>query len=151
MSESLRLTVVLQPRGPAAAVILTDEQVASLGGGKTPQVTYVVRGQTVDGRVGRMGGENLLGMSKAVRTQLGVEAGGEIDIEITLDAQPRTYEPPPALATALAENPHAQAAWAKLAPSRQKEFARSVAEAKQDATRDRRVAKVLEALAADGG
>lgn len=150
MSETLRLTAVLQPRGPAAAVVLSDEQIASLGGGKTPQVTYVVGGQTVAGRVGRMGGENLLGMSKAVRAQLGVAAGDEIDIAISLDAQPRSYEAPPALATALAANPAAQAAWKQLAPSRQKEFARSVSEAKQEATRDRRVAKVLEALTTDG-
>lgn len=151
MSDSLRLTAVLQPRGPAAAVILTDEQVASLGGAKTPQVTYVVHGQSVEGRVGRMGGENLLGMNKAVRAQLGVQAGDEIDIEISLDAAPRSYEAPPALASALDAEPKAKAAWAKLAPSRQKEFARSVSEAKQESTRGRRVAKVIETLTADGG
>lgn len=31
MVQTLTLTTVLEPRGPAAAVILTDEQVAELG------------------------------------------------------------------------------------------------------------------------
>lgn len=34
MAQTLTLTTVLEPRGPAAAVILTDEQVAELGAGK---------------------------------------------------------------------------------------------------------------------
>ncbi|MCW2528692.1 MAG: hypothetical protein JWM76_3552, partial [Pseudonocardiales bacterium] len=49
----------LQPRGPAAAVILTDDQVGALGGGKTPAVQVTVNDTTFAGRIGRMGGENL--------------------------------------------------------------------------------------------
>ena len=146
MSEKLTLTTELVPRGPAAAVILSDDQVASLGGGKTPPVAFVVGGVTIQGKIGRMGGENLLGFNKATRAKLGVEAGDTIDIEITLDAGPREVEVPPALAAALAADPAAQKAFDALAPSRRKEHARSVADAKKDDTRERRVAAVLVAL-----
>ncbi|MGV9827226.1 MULTISPECIES: DUF1905 domain-containing protein [unclassified Gordonia (in: high G+C Gram-positive bacteria)] len=147
MGDVLRLTTRLEPRGPAAAVILTDDEVASLGAGKTPPVAFTIAGTTVQGRIGRMGGENLLGFNKAVRTQLGVAAGDTVDIEITLDAGPREVEVPPALAEALDADPAAKKAFAALAPSRRKEMVRSVADAKKDDTRARRVAAALAQLA----
>ncbi len=143
---SLVVHTTLEPRGPAAAVILSDEQVASLGGGRTPAVRFTVGGQTTQGRVGRMGGENLMGFSKAVRERLGVVAGQVIDVVIELDEEPRVYPPPPALLVELDADAGARAAWEALAPSRRKEHARSIVEAKTDATRDRRVGKVLDAL-----
>lgn len=146
MGSPLVLSAVLEPRGPAAAVILTDDQVAALGGGKTPPVSFTVNGITVPGRIGRMAGQNLLGFNKAVRAQLGVEAGDTIDVEIVLDDKPREVELPPALAEALAADPELKASFDGLAPSRRKEHARSVADAKTDATRDRRVAAVIEKL-----
>ncbi len=145
-ATTLTLTATLEPRGPAAAIVLTDEQVASLGGGKTPPVTLTIGGVTVRARIGRMGGENLLGLNKALRGELGVETGQEVSATVSLDAGTREVEVPPALAAALAADPQAQAAWDALAYTHRKEHARSVAEAKKDETRDRRVAKVIEAL-----
>ncbi|MFW0793784.1 YdeI/OmpD-associated family protein [Gordonia sp. CPCC 205515] len=146
MAETLRLTTVLEPRGPAAAVILTDEQVASFGAGKTLPVAVTVNGIRVQGRIARMGGENLIGFSKAARTTLGVAAGDTIEIEIALDDAPREVEIPPALAEALAAEPGAQAAFEKLSYTRRKEFARSVADAKKEETRTRRIEAVLAAV-----
>jgi len=143
---ALHLHVTLEPYGPAAAVMLTDEQVASLGGGKSPAVRVTVDGTTVEGRIGRMGDDILLGFSKAKRAELGVEAGDVIDIVIELDDQPRVYEAPPALAEALAKSSRAQAAWDVLAPSKRKEYARQVTEAKAEQTRDRRIAKAIAEL-----
>jgi uncharacterized protein YdeI (YjbR/CyaY-like superfamily) len=76
----LHLTTTLEPRGPAAAIVLSDEQVAVLGDAKA------------------------------------FPAAG------------------------------LRAAFDALAPSRRKEHARSVADAKGDDTRARRVQKVLDAL-----
>lgn len=145
---TLRLTTTLEARGPAAAVLLTEDQVASLGGGKSPAVRVTVDGRTAEGRVGRMGGDVMLGFSKAKRAELGVDIGDTIDVLIELDDQPRVYEAPPALAEALAKNPKAQAAWDALAPSKRKEWARQVTEAKAEETRDRRIAKAIAELSA---
>ncbi|MDJ0467225.1 YdeI/OmpD-associated family protein [Rhodococcoides fascians] len=142
-STVLQLTTVLEPRGPAAAIVLTDAQVASLGSTKTPPVRFTIGVQTVAGRIGRMGGENLLGLNKSVRTTLGVETG---DVTIELDDEPRTVELPGELATALDADPAVRAAFDALSPSKRKEHARSVADAKRADTRDRRIASIVEAL-----
>ncbi|MCE0509883.1 YdeI/OmpD-associated family protein [Microbacterium aurugineum] len=145
MSE-LRLHTVLTGRGPAAAILLTDEQVASFGAGKAFPVAVTIDGRTARLRLARMGDENLIGFSKAVRTELGLEIGQEIDAVIRLDSAERTVDIPAELAAALETDPAVRARFDALSYSVRKEHARSVAEAKQDATRERRIAKVLDAL-----
>jgi uncharacterized protein YdeI (YjbR/CyaY-like superfamily) len=55
-------------------------------------------------------------------------------------------EVPEALASALAKDPAAQAAFDALSFTNRKEYARAVAEAKRPETRDRRVEQTLEKL-----
>ena len=145
MSE-LRVHTTLEGRGPAAAIILTDDQVASFDAGKTFPVAVTIDGRTARLRLARMGGQNMIGFSKAVRSELGVEIDQEVDAVIRLDAAERDVEIPPALAAALDADPALRSAFDALSYSVRKEHARSVAEAKQEATRDRRVEKIVEAL-----
>ena len=145
MSE-LRLHTVLSGRGPAAAILLTDEQVASFGAGKAFPVAVTIDGRTARLRLARMRDENLIGFSKAVRTELGLEIGQEIDAVIRVDSAERTVDIPAELAAALDADPAVRARFDALSYSVRKEHARSVSEAKQDATRERRIAKVLDAL-----
>ncbi|WP_101848210.1 YdeI/OmpD-associated family protein [Zhihengliuella sp. ISTPL4] len=145
MSE-LRVHTILTGRGPAAAILLTDEQVASFGAGKTFPVAVTIGGRTARLRLARMGGENMIGLSKATRADLGVEIDQEVDAVIRLDTAERTVEVPAALAAALDADPAVRAAFDALSPSARKEHARAVADAKQDATRERRIAKIVESL-----
>ncbi|AMG82691.1 MULTISPECIES: YdeI/OmpD-associated family protein [Microbacterium] len=145
MSE-LRVHTVLTGRGPAAAILLTDEQVASFGAGKAFPVAVTIGGRTARLRLARMGGENMIGLSKAARADLGVEIDQEVDAVIRLDTAERVVEVPPALAAALDADPAVRAAFDALSPSARKEHARAVAEAKQEATRERRIAKIVESL-----
>ncbi|MFJ2544586.1 YdeI/OmpD-associated family protein [Microbacterium sp. NPDC087589] len=145
MSE-LRLHTTVEGRGPAAAIILTDEQVASFGAGKAFPVAVTIGERTARLRLARMGGQNMIGFSKAVRSELGVEIDQEVDAVIRVDAAERTVEIPSALAAALDTDPALRSAFDALSYSVRKEHARAVADAKQDATRDRRVEKVVEAL-----
>jgi hypothetical protein len=140
----LTFTTRLERRGPAAAVVLSDEQVEAIGEGpKRFPVAATINGHTWRGTVARMGGEFLLGMSKAVRDQVGAQAGDEVTVTIALDDAPREVEVPPALAAALNADPPVRAAFDALAYTHRKEFARWVAEAKQETTRDRRVAQAV--------
>jgi hypothetical protein len=137
---------VLEPQGPAAAFVLSDDEVAAIGGGrKVFPVTVTVGDYTFAGRLARMGGKNLVGLNRAVREAGGLEIGTEYDVEILADDAPREVEVPPELATALADAGLRQA-FDAYAPSHRKEWARSVVDAKKEDTRDRRIAKVLEAL-----
>ncbi|HWF24447.1 MAG TPA: YdeI/OmpD-associated family protein [Solirubrobacteraceae bacterium] len=143
----LRFSATLVPRGPAAAVVLDDEQVATVGeGAKRFPVVATINGQTWRTTVTRMRGEFLLGLSRAVREAAGVEAGDIVDVELMLDTAPREIEVPPALADALSGDREASAAFANLAFSHRKEYARWIEEAKRDETRDRRIAQALEML-----
>ncbi|MFS0894318.1 YdeI/OmpD-associated family protein [Microbacterium sp. 179-I 3D3 NHS] len=145
MSE-LRLHTTLIGRGPAAAIVLTDEQVAAFGAGKTFPVAVTIGDRTARLRLARMGGENLIGFNKAVRADLGVEIDQEVDAVIRVDAAERTVDVPPPLAAALDADPALRAAFDALSYSVRKEHARQVADAKQDATRDRRIAKIVDSL-----
>jgi hypothetical protein len=145
---ALRIRAILHARGPAAALILDDAQLEAIGGGrKTPPVRVTVNGHTFKGRIGRMGGETLLGFNKAVRQACAVTAGEEIEALIVLDDAPSQVDLPPPLAAALDAEPAARAAFDALAPSHRREFARWVGEAKRDETRERRIAETLRMLA----
>jgi hypothetical protein len=144
---SLQLNATLVARGPAAAVVLDDEQVAAVGeGAKRFPVAATVNGYTWRTTVTRMGGEFLLGLNRGVREAAGVEAGDRVSIDIELDTTPREVDMPEVLATALAGDPAAMAAFEALAYTHRKEYARWVAEAKRDETRDRRVTQALQML-----
>lgn len=107
MAVSLQLTdVILEPRGAACAIVLTDEQVTVLGQGKKVfPVTVTINGVVLALRLVRMGGENLIGLAKAARQTAGVEIGAGYDIEIRIDAAERTVEIPDDLVAALKRDP----------------------------------------------
>jgi hypothetical protein len=137
----------LQPRGPAAAVVLDDAQVATIGeGAKRFPVVATVNGYTWRTSVTRMGGEFLLGLNREVRQGAGIEIGDLVEVVIELDAAQREVEVPPALAAALATDSKARAAFETMAFTHRKEYARWVAEAKRVETRQRRVQQALEMI-----
>lgn len=145
MSSSLDLTTTLQARGPAAALVLTDEQVAALGTGrKAFPVSVTVNGRTLALRLARMGGENLIGFSRAARAEAGVETGQEVAVQITAADAPAPVEVPGDLAAALDADPAARAGFDALPPSHGKEYVRWVTEAKREQTRTDRIARTVE-------
>lgn len=144
---SVRFTATLVPRGPAAAIVLDDDQVAAVGeGAKRFPVAATVNGYRWQTSVMRMGGEFLVGLNRAVREAAGVEEGDRVDVVLELDAAPREVEVPDALARALADDADARAAYERLAYTHRKEYARWIEEAKRDDTRERRVTQTLELL-----
>ena len=146
---SLHISATLVPRGPAAAFVLDDEQVAIVGeGAKRFPVVATINGHPFRLSVARMGGEFLLGLRREVREQAGVAAGDVVDLQLELDSAPREVEVPPALAAALAADPEAKARFDGLAFTHRKEFARWVEEAKREETRERRVEQALEMIRA---
>ncbi len=142
----LTVTQTLQQQGPATALVLTDAEVEELGGGKRAAVVVRIGGRQARLRLGVMGGQNLIGMSKAARAELGVDFGDEVTATVSLDEAPREVEVPTELAAALATDPPAAAAYEKLAFTHRKEYARWVGEAKKEETRQRRAAESLQML-----
>ncbi len=111
----LSLETTIAPFGPAAAIVLSDQQIADLGGGKRAAVRVLIAGREQRLRLAVMGGQNVIGLSKAARAALKVEIGDVVDVEVALDEAPREVEVPEALAAALAGDTAAAAAFDKLA------------------------------------
>lgn len=144
---SIELVTTLVARGPAAAVVLDDDQVAAVGeGAKRFPVVATVNGYSWRTTVTRMRGEFLLGLNREVREAAGVQAGDRVEVAIALDSAPRDVELPEALAVALERDAVAKTAFDGLAFTHRKEFAQWVSEAKRPDTRDRRVAQALQML-----
>jgi hypothetical protein len=144
---AITLKTTLEVRGPAAAVVLDEEEVAAIGeGAKRFLVRATVNGHTWRTSVSPMRGEFLLGLNRAVREAAGVEAGDAVEARIELDTAPREVEVPSALATALAADPAASQAFDGLAFTHRKEYARWIEEAKRPETQQRRVAQALQML-----
>jgi len=145
----LTVTGELLARGPAAAYVLNDEQVATVGeGAKRFPVVAAVNGYEWRTSVTRMRGEFLVGLNREVREGAGVQAGDTVTLTLRLDSEPREVEVPQPLANALDADPAARAAFDKLAFTHRKEFARWIEEAKREDTRERRVAQALDMIRA---
>jgi hypothetical protein len=143
----LTFAAELVSRGASTAVILTDGQVAAVGeGAKRFPVAATINGSTWRTTVVRMGGEFMLGLSRANREAAGVQAGDHVTVELRRDTEPRTVEIPAELAAALDQRPDAKATFERLAYTHRKEFARWVAEAKREETRERRVEQAIEMI-----
>lgn len=135
--------------GNNTGIVVPPDVIEALGAGKKPPVSIVLNGTySYKSTVAVMGGKFMIPFSSDHRKKSGLEGGDSIDVELTLDTAPREVDVPPALAAALAEDPAAKDAFDKLSNSKKKVHTLSVESAKTDETRDRRVAKALEALKA---
>ena len=141
----LTFRAVLQPRGPAAALVLNEEQVAEVGeGARKFPVVATINGYTWRHSVVSMGGEFLLGLRREVREAAGVEAGDEVDVVLELDREPRALELPEDLQAAFDEE--TRALFDRLSYTHRKEFVQWLLEAKRPETRDRRLVQTLQML-----
>ncbi len=143
---TLRISRTLEARGPAGALLLSDDEVAELDGGKRAAVRVRIGEREAALRLAVMGGENLIGMSKAARAALGVEIGQLLDATITVDDTPREVQVPDDLAAALAADAAASTFFETLPYTARKEFAAWVSDAKRADTRKRRVEESVRLL-----
>ncbi|WP_181781364.1 YdeI/OmpD-associated family protein [Pseudonocardia pini] len=142
----MRFTTTVESAGKTATGIeVPTEVVAALGSGRRPAVVVTLGGHTYRSTVAVMGGRFLLPLSAENRQAAGLAAGDEVEVEIAPDTAPRTVEVPADLAAAL-DAEGLRELFDGLAPSRRKEHVRTVESAKAEATRARRVAKVLDVI-----
>jgi hypothetical protein len=121
------------------------EVLDALGGGRRPAVTVTLREHTYRTTVGVMGGRALVPVSAQERAAAGVAAGDVLEVRLELDTAPRTVEVPDDLARAL-DAAGLRAAFDALSPSQRKAHVTAVEGAKAEATRARRVEKVVAGL-----
>ena len=130
----------------ATGIEVPVDVVETLGGGKRPPVTVTVGGHTYRTTVAPMGGRYMIPLSAENRAASGLSAGDEVDVEITLDTAPREMKAPDDLAEALRASPEAEVFFGSLSFSHKRSYVDWIVSAKQDETRQRRVAQAVELL-----
>ncbi len=136
------------PRGGGGTLVPIPREVATeLGLKGMPKIQAVIAGTPYRGSLMPMGdGTYCLGVLKSIQEAAGVGLGDTIEVLLELDTAPRTVEPPADLATVLAKDKQAAAAWENLSFTDRKELALGLTSAKKPETRRRRLAAALERL-----
>ncbi|MCU1623268.1 MAG: hypothetical protein JWL79_2113 [Frankiales bacterium] len=145
MSAEATFTTTILAMGNNTGIEIPSEVVAALGAGSRPTLDVTVGSYSWAVTVGVMGGKHLISLSKAHREASGLAAGDEIAVHVLVASGPREVDVPAALAAALKEA-DLTAAFEALNYSTRKEHARTVSEAKAEATRERRITKIIQSL-----
>jgi hypothetical protein len=139
-------TTILQAGKSATGIRIPDEVMEALGSGKRPAVTVTINGFTYRSTVAVVSGDCMVGVSAENRAGAGVGGGDVVEVDIELDTAPREVTVPPELAAALDAEPAARRTFEGLSPSNKGWHVSQVEGAKTDETRQRRIAKQVEAL-----
>lgn len=139
-------TTILQGGKTTTGIRVPDEIVEALHAGKRPPVRVTIRGFTYRSSIAVLGGEYMVGVSADNRAGAGVAGGDEVDVDIELDTQPREVSVPADFAAALEADPDARRTFDGLSYSNRSWHVLSIEGAKSDETRQRRIAKSVEAL-----
>ncbi len=138
---------VIKPgRGGGALVEIPFSVQEEFGTRGQVRVTATFDGEPYRGSIAPMGGRHMLGIAKAIRASIGKNIGDLVHVIVQQDTAPREVEVPRELRDALAGDAVATAAFEGLAYTYRKEYARWIADAKREETRQRRLDKTLEKL-----
>jgi hypothetical protein len=141
-------TTILQGDKTATGIRVPDEIVEALGSGKRPAVTVTINGYTYRSSIAVLGGAYMVGVNADNRIGAGVAGGDEVDVDIELDTAPREVVVPDDFAAALDAEPAARRTFEGLSYSNKSWHVLSINGAKAAETRQRRIAKSVEALRA---
>ncbi len=150
MKTTFTTIVTKDDKVNATGLPVPAEAVGALGAGKKPKVLVSLNGYTYRSTVAAYGEIYMLPLAAEHRQAAGVQAGDQVEVTIQLDTEPRIVEVPDDLAAALAVQPGAREAFDSLSYSARKEYVRQVESAKAQDTRQRRIEKILTALALRG-
>jgi hypothetical protein len=120
--------------------------VAKLGSSKKPAVRVTIKGYTYRSTVASMGGRFMLPVSAEVREAARVAAHDKVDVDVELDTAPREVTVPADLGRALARDAAAKRFFEGLSFSNKQRIVISIEAAKAPETRERRIAKSVDAL-----
>lgn len=139
-------TTIVQSGKNTTGIQVPDEVVGALGSGKRPAVKVTVNGYSYRSTVASMGGVFMISLSAEHRAGAGVGGGDEVEVDLELDSAPREVTVPPELAAALDAEPAARATFDGLSYSNKSWHVLQVTGAKTEETRQRRIARSVEAL-----
>jgi hypothetical protein len=139
-----RFTVELERVGKTATMLRVPFDLKEAFGHARPPVAVTIRGHTWRTTPGVYDGVGHIVVNRSVKSATGVDAGDRVQVLMELDAKPRTVRVPADLRAALADDPAAREAFARLSYTHRREYVEWIAAAKRPETRARRVAGTVE-------
>jgi hypothetical protein len=147
MSLKYHFRAVIEDAGDGGAYVTIPFDVEKTFGKKRVKVKASLEGEIYRGTLVRMGSPcHLLLVLKEIRQKIGKSFGDEIEVELEEDTEPRQVILPADFQAALDAHPQAQAFFAGLSYTHQKEYVRWIEEAKREQTRQSRLARAVELL-----
>ena len=139
-------TTIKQSGTTATGIVIPEAVMDALASGRRPPVKVTIGGYTYRSTVATVDGRPMVGLSAEHRAGAGVEGGQEVEVDVVLDTEKREVVVPPELAAALDAEPRARATFEKLSNSNKSWHVLQVTGAKTDETRERRIARSIDAL-----
>jgi len=143
----MQFTATIEQSGKTATGIPVPEDVVrGLGRGKRVPVVVTIGGHSYRSTIAAYNGTYMLPLAAEHREAAGVAGGQVVEVEVEVDDAPREVEVPEDLATALAAEDAARAAFDRLSYSNKRRIVLSVEGAKAAETRARRIERALDEL-----
>lgn len=138
-------TTTLLQLGNNVGIEVPEDIVLGFGVGKRVPVIVTIAGYSYPSTTAVMGGKFLLPLAKEHRTASGVSGGETHEVTLVHDTSSREAPVPDDLAEALG-SADVRGVFDALAPSKRKEHVRQIESAKAEATRARRITKIVDSL-----
>jgi len=143
--HSFNATLEKNDRGTTQLVV-PPAIYAALGGKGRIEVKGTIDGTELATAIVPRGGIHFILINKAFQDAAGVAAGSRVAVTLSPASGEREEEMPPDLAAALAKSAKAKKAFDALSAFRRRELVKSIASAKKEETRKRRLAEAIETL-----
>jgi Bacteriocin-protection, YdeI or OmpD-Associated/Domain of unknown function (DUF1905) len=140
---SVSFETTVTATGNNTGILVPDEVIEQLAGGRRPPVVVSVNGYEYRTTVGVMNGKHMISVSAAVRTATGLKGGDPVHVTLTVAESPREVTIPADFAAALAADEQAGVFFGKLSNSLQRYHVDSITAAKSADTRQRRIDKAI--------
>jgi hypothetical protein len=142
----MKFTTTILQSGNNTGIVVPAEVVEGLGGGKKPAVTVTIGNYGYRSSIAVMGGKFLIPLSAERRAESGIKGGDAVEVELTLDTEPREVVVPEDLSLALAGDAAAKAFFESLSYSNKLRHVLSITDAKTPETRQKRIDKTMDML-----
>ena len=140
-------TIMSQDKVDGAYVKFPYDVKEAFGSKGIIKVAATFDGYKYRGVLANMGTDcHIIGITKAIRKEIGKEPGDEIEVTIQENKESRLDEIPEELSKALEENPSANEFFNTLTDSQKNKFSKFISSAKKEETAKARLEKVVEML-----
>jgi hypothetical protein len=147
--KRFRALVERKEGGEVCAVTVPFDVEETFGARGRVAVRGTLNGVPFRSSLFRMGGDcHFMVVNRQMREASGVSGGETVPVTMERDTEPRVIEPPTDFARALKSNKDARATWDKLSYTHRREHVEHIEDAKKPDTRQRRIERSIQFLAA---